>query len=57
MKKEIKDYFLIFGNDPDDPEYWERDYVELWQIILGIALSPFMGIGWIISKILGLKIK
>lgn len=57
MKKEIRNYFLIFGNDPEsDPKYWERDYVRLWQIIFGIIVLPLFIISWILKRIFGLKI-
>ena len=58
MKKDqIKNYFITFGNDPYDPKYWERDYVMLYQIIIGIVFLPIMMIGYIVGKIFGLKIK
>ena len=57
MKKELRNYFLIFGNDYEDPEYRKRDYVCLGQIIFGIIIAPLFLVGWIIKKIICIKIK
>lgn len=60
MKREILNYFLLFGNpneiDPTD-NYWERDYVELWQIIFGILAFPIVIPFLILNKILKIRIK
>jgi hypothetical protein len=57
MRQSIRNYFLIFGNDIEsDSHYWERDYVELWQIILGIIALPIFILFWIWQKTFGIKI-
>ena len=50
--KKILNYFLMFGNIPEDEKYWDRNYVYTGQIIIGIIFSPIMTIGWILRKIL-----
>ena len=57
MNKKIIDYFLIFGSDTYNDKYWERDYVYLIQIILGIIFLPLFAVGLIIKKLFFIKIK
>lgn len=56
MKKEMRDYFLIFGNPEDDPKYWERNYITLEQFIFGVTMLPIFAVWWVLKTIFGIKI-
>jgi len=60
MKKIIKAYFLEWGNPDGDKEemekYWNRNYIQLWQLIWGILIFPLYIIVYGLYKFFTIKI-
>lgn len=61
MNRKLLDYFLIFGNpdggSDENKEYWERDYVNPYQILAGLIFLPIALIGLLLVGIGEIKIK
>lgn len=54
----LKWYFLLFGNKDEweEPDYWEREYIQLWQFLIGLLFSPIFLVVSVFMLLFTLKI-